>query len=266
LPEKKAVTWLNQIRNVTRALGEARDTDVQLERLEMFYQTLLEEHYRPGIRRLMLRLRQKRHKLQKPVVNAMGELIESGMIQQMYSRLSAQASKAEQVYIYTPVLYRHSFNSISSRLEEFLAYDEIVLQPEKVTELHAMRISAKQLRYTMENFAALYPDELKPFLSAVKNAQELLGDIHDCDVWTAFLPQFLAEEHQRTLEYFGIARPFKRLEPGITFFAEERLQTRTRLYEAFVSSWQGWKQEELWAELQRTIQIPSPKTPLAPKI
>jgi CHAD domain-containing protein len=63
LPEKKYASWSNKSVLVTQALGEARDTDVQLEALENFYRALPEARYRSGINRLMLRLRQKRQKL-----------------------------------------------------------------------------------------------------------------------------------------------------------------------------------------------------------
>jgi CHAD domain-containing protein len=189
----------------------------------------------------------------------MAELINGGVLGQMHERLALLDAQADQVYMYTPALYQHSFASTTLRLDEFLAYDEIVPQPEKVAELHEMRISAKRLRYTMETFASLYANQLKPYLAQVRKAQELLGDIHDCDVWKDFLPQFTAEEHERTLAYFGHARPVKRLLPGLQYFENDRLQARGMLYEEFVSCWQTWKQEDVWANLRAALQTPFPK-------
>jgi CHAD domain-containing protein len=71
LPEKKAAGWVKQIRGVTRALGEARDTDVQIERLEMVSRALPDPHFASGIQRIILRLKQKRRSLQTPVTQAM---------------------------------------------------------------------------------------------------------------------------------------------------------------------------------------------------
>src|SRR6266508_2259029 len=66
LPTKMEKKWLKRIRKVTRALGDARDTDVQLEWLEKIYKKLSDPKAKPGVSRLMLRLRQKRAKLQPP--------------------------------------------------------------------------------------------------------------------------------------------------------------------------------------------------------
>src|SRR5512146_441797 len=68
LPSKKVKKWLKRIKEVTRALGDARDTDVQLEWLEKYARKLPEKQYEPGVNRLILRLSQKREKLQAPLV------------------------------------------------------------------------------------------------------------------------------------------------------------------------------------------------------
>jgi len=256
MPSKKAKKWLKRIQKVTRALGEARDTDVQLEWLGKTYLLLPERKYRPGVSRLMLRLRQKREKLQKPLAQTMEKLTSSGILDAMAAELQPVADRAQAVYIFTPALYQHSFQAISGRLETLLAYDEIVYQPEKVTELHQMRIAAKWLRYTTETFAPLYAEQLKPYLQAVRAVQDILGEIHDCDMWQAFLTQFLEEERQRTLEYFGHETYFKRVVAGIQYLERERLKERGEFYQKFVSEWQTWQAEGLWSDLRRTIQVP----------
>ena len=259
LPEKKARQWQKDIRKVTRALGEARDADVQIERLEKAASDLPAPRYRAGILRLLLRLKQHRARLQKPVSKAMEKLTEDRALESMRDRLEPIAAQSELIYLYTPALYRHSFDAITTRLEAFLAYDEIVPQVEKVTELHEMRIAAKWLRYTMETFAALYGNHLKPYLKAVKNAQEQLGEIHDADVWSVFLPQFLLDEHKRTVAYYGSDRPFRRLVTGIRYFEQERKQARAEQYEQFCRDWEAWKVEGVWDDLRKTIQTPFPQ-------
>ena len=49
-PVKKVAGWTNHICRITLALGNARDTDVQLNLLTKFYNGLTEEKLRPGIR------------------------------------------------------------------------------------------------------------------------------------------------------------------------------------------------------------------------
>jgi CHAD domain-containing protein len=259
LPKKKGKAWLKIIRGVTRALGEARDADVQMEALEEFAGQQTDLHFKTGLQRLILRLHQKRMALQPPVTQAMEELLESDLLVKMRAVLQPQADRSVSVYIYTPALYQHSFQSITGRLDALLAFEPIVTQPEKVTELHQMRIAAKWLRYTLENFGPLYSSELKPYIQAVKKAQDELGEIHDCDVWAEFLPRFLAEERQRILDYYGNTRTYNRYVPGIMAFEQDRRQARADMYVQFQESWAGWGAAGLWDELHRSIQIPFPQ-------
>ncbi len=256
-PRRKAAFWLKEIRKVTRALGAARDTDVQIEAVTRFKQKQKDPVLHPGLSRLALRLRQQRERQQPALTAALDELRELRAIEDMDEALKTLLSRAEGVYIYSPGLYAHSWNAITARLAEFLGFDEIVHQPGKVTELHNMRIAAKWLRYTMETFAALYPDSLKPWLRAVRGAQELLGDVHDCDVWAEFIPHFLNQEYERVVAYFGASGPYPLLVPGIEAFAANRLEFRAEQYNAFRQAWDQWAEERVWDGLRQALQIPA---------
>jgi len=255
-PKKKLKDWKQQIRAVTQALGSARDADVQIERVEKIFEKLPDQEYRPGIDRLLVRLRQERERVQPAVDEAASGFIENNLIDEMQEFLKPLASRADKVYIYTPGLYQHSFQSIHQQLNLFMAYQTILFQPEKVAELHEMRIAAKWLRYTMEAFAPLYSNQLKSALQAGRKIQDLLGDIHDCDVWLEFLPGFLEQERLRTREYFGDEEPFQHLVPGIEYFIQNRRQARDETYKELLANWQQWQGEQVWEGLMNTIQSP----------
>ena len=87
LPRKKALAWQKQIQQVTHALGAARDTDVQIDLLTQLYKNLPEARYKPGINRLLLRLKQKRTKLQVKVLDALEVLIASQTLVEMEQRV-----------------------------------------------------------------------------------------------------------------------------------------------------------------------------------
>jgi len=248
--------WLKQIKAITRALGAARDTDVQIAVLEDYYANLPSPVYQQGIRRLLLRLRQKREKLQQPVLEALDDLHKKGTLQDMGGGLAPLLERKDQVYLYTPYLYLSGYNHISQRLQDFFAYEPYVEHPECVTELHAMRIAAKQLRYTLEVFAPLYPGELKANIQVVRKCQEMLGDIHDCDVWLTFLPAFMDQEQCLTEDFYGHSRYFRRLVPGIRAFEANRKLAREKQYAAFVSYWQKNRLQNSWQSLLDAIRIP----------
>ena len=123
-----------------------------------------------------------------------------------------------------------------------------------------MRIAAKRLRYTMEVFEPLYRGDLKQPIKTVRNVQTLLGDIHDCDVWVDYLLQFLEEERERTLEYYGHARPFGRLKSGILYLRQERQEQREKIYHEFVEFWQELQNQNIWDNLLELISQPLPET------
>jgi len=266
LPQKKRAGWERQIRSITRSLGAARDNDVQIEKVAAFQETLADHApQRYGIARLILRLRQQRSANQERVDRALERLEENQTVTEMESWLLPIAARQNQVYLYNPALYELALQAIRENLEAFESYRDDIYQPERVAELHAMRIAAKHLRYTLETFTPLYGGEIRTCLQSLRKAQETLGDIHDCDVWIDFLPRFLEEERQRTLDYFGHERPIKRLANGIQFYLLDRGEERQRLYHKFVRDWEKWQAEGVWNALRQTIQAPLAGPPPAPE-
>ena len=256
LPVKKYTRWEAQVRAITRAMGAARDTDVQIDLLEHFLSSIESPDFRPGIRRLLLRLGQSRAKLQAGVLTALEAFEDNHTFVDMEGKLGPRAALKAQVYLFTPTLFQRSFDAITGHLDAVLAYEPFIYQPEKVAELHAMRIAAKQMRYILEAFAPLYEEELSEYIQAIRKIQDLLGEIHDADVWAIYLPRFILKERQRTLKYLGHTRPMSRLEPGLLHFLQDRQKIRVQKYEEFLALWQELKSRDLWQELHKAIQVP----------
>ncbi len=256
LPAKKGESWRKQIRRITSALGEARDTDVQLHFVRQFREQLADAHARPGLDRLILRLEQRRTRAQRRVLKALEKVEANHALDELAQTLRQLRvlRHLQHVESRSPSLYRLAGQAISARLADMLSYEPYVHQPENVTELHAMRIATKHLRYVMELFAALYPGELKKYLQATRAMQDLLGDIHDSDVWQGELAQFLKKELARAQRYLGHTRGIHRLRAGIEALSADRRAFREKRYQEFVSLWERLAQESLWQELLKTIQ------------
>lgn len=254
LAPRRHEEWRKRIRAVTRALGAARDTDVQIEHLNELVKRLTPPE-RAGVRRLLLRQRQRRRALQKDVLKAVRRLEKDNVIADIAQKIAPLEIFKNRLDIQDEALHKLAEEHIHARLDDFLAFEPYVTRPECVAELHAMRIAGKHLRYTLEFFAPLFEDELKSYIKSLRQCQDLLGAIHDADVWIAYMPQFIEEERQRTIEYFGHARPFKRLLPGLLYYREFRQQERQTLYDQFVHSWLKWKEENLWENLRQWARI-----------
>ncbi len=173
---------------------------------------------------------------------------------------------------------------LAVRIDEVYSFDGLVADPANVTELHDMRIACKRLRYLLEIFGVAFGDDLRPFIDEVAALQDVLGDIHDCDVQIPMLEEHLAwltareagaaqrlvaETASRRRRRSGppseaAFRDFRRqLEVGRR--ADERIgvhaligrrrRERDELYARFLERWRALKAERFRPRLEATLGI-----------
>ncbi len=166
-----------------------------------------------------------------------------------------------------PILAVHPGGSLAdnaplmlhTRLEELYRWGPFVADPERVDELHAMRIAAKRLRYTMEIFAPAFGVSSKEFdaiYDKVKSVQEQIGEIHDADVRGPLLQNFL--------DGHADARPEIRV--GLEALIASQRAEREARYAQFVSYWsklqkQGFKRRFLQMLVMDPVPTPEENTP-----
>lgn len=166
------------------------------------------------------------------------------------------------------------------RIGEVYQYDGLVSDPRNVRDLHDMRIAFKRLRYLLEIFGPAFRADLEPFLEEVKGMQDLLGDIHDCDVQIPMLGEHLAWLEAREAEaVLALAAPpegkvdgsveariraFRgRLDearraderPGIHTLIARRRAERIELYDRFLREWRRLKRECFRQRLEEALGI-----------
>jgi CHAD domain-containing protein len=71
---------------------------------------------------------------------------------------------------------------VDTRAAEVRSFSPAVLDPRNVDALHDMRIAAKRLRYVLELTAPVFGEPAEQGAKRAKKLQDLLGEIHDCDV------------------------------------------------------------------------------------
>lgn len=256
LPEKKSKAWGSEIRKITRALGRARDLDVQIEVLHQVCQNPLDATLRPGYNRLLLRLNQSRASAQKKVDKTVTKMQDGSLLENMRQHLEKMIAGSENRYLYTPSLYQRAFMTINQRLEEFLSYQQYISNPDNIDQLHAMRIAGKHLRYTLEVFAPIYNNALDLHIRAMKEIQDLLGEIHDNDVWIEWLPQFIEQERDRIEDFYGHSTSLAELLPGLNHFMADRKEIRGEKYRSFLATWQMLLEENAWKVLTEVTRTP----------
>jgi hypothetical protein len=70
----------------------------------------------------------------------------------------------------------------AQRVADMLQFDEAVRDPANVRELHDLRIAAKRLRYTLEVLGGVLGPSAALVEAEARALQDVLGEIHDCDV------------------------------------------------------------------------------------
>jgi CHAD domain-containing protein len=267
-PQKKYRIWMQELKKITRALGDARDTDVQIAFLLRLEEKKAQQN-KTDVRSsalpvfstndltdiLLTRLQKKRAKLQDVVITALEHLEKSGIPEDMRTECTGLVSRSIHIRP-KPVVYGIppvAAVRISRRLDALMQYERWVHIQDAVAEHHAMRITAKKLRYTLEAYSPLYRRNLRKFLIRVKKIQEILGDLHDCDVWIDMVMTMLLEERssRRTDRASSDSKSCR--VTGYRDFLSEREKERKQIYRRFVRYWESLKRAGLWDELRQAL-------------
>ena len=95
------------------------------------------------------------------------------------------------------------------RLDELYGFAPRALDPEQAEALHDMRIAAKRLRYVLELTGFCFGPYAAKAAGVARDLQDLIGEIHDCDVLEPRIVEHLATLRARdaqTLSSAAIAR------------------------------------------------------------
>ncbi len=92
---------------------------------------------------------------------------------------------------------------VAVRLEELRSFAGAAHDPAEVEALHDMRIAAKRLRYVLEITEPALGPSARQGAKTAKRLQDLLGEIHDCDV---MLPRVRAHTERLRAEDVEWAR------------------------------------------------------------
>ncbi|MEI7434136.1 MAG: CHAD domain-containing protein [Methanomicrobiales archaeon] len=267
-PGKKYDAWLEEVRQITRVLGEARDIDVQVAFLKKFRKRTIAHQKSlagvvsspgtplvPGIDYLLAGLKNRRVLLQQDVIASVERLEKRqdlsamrGMAQSLIDRSGTGRKKASVSGI-PPVAADH----IVRQLDALLSFSPWVHHPDAIAEHHAMRIATKKLRYTMEVYAQVYRLGLRKPAGRVTQLQEILGNLHDCDVWIDRVTRILLKERSRLRPVTESNRPSSIEITGLKLFLANREKERTALYRKFVRYWETIVRSGTWNDLRQVL-------------
>lgn len=235
---------LGNLRTTRRALGQVRDLDVFLEKIDHYL-----KEQPPGTDIDLAKLTDSLHIEKAKRRGMMLIYLDSGK----YGKFKTGFAKA--------LLEKNSWNMravtkkgdpVPCRVEDVLpsllysqlarvrSYDHIVSSGSVTTleQYHQLRIDVKILRYTLEFFREVLGQESKSLIQDLKNLQDNLGDMHDAAVALELLENF--EKYGR----WGVTEdddmpnrlPVLR-DPGVDNYIEYRKQELEKLIGDFPSVW-----------------------------
>ncbi len=141
------------------------------------------------------------------------------------------------------------------RLDELTSFVPKALDPDEVVALHDMRIAAKRLRYVLEVTGTCFGPYASNAVKMVKDLQDLLGEIHDCDVQLPEVAAFLEELVQEDVAAAGaspgdLARtPNRRAYAGLVALRVHLLARRRALFADFLELWRDYERKGFAARL-----------------
>jgi hypothetical protein len=157
---------------------------------------------------------------------------------------------------------------IKVRLDELLSFSPKALDREREKAQHDMRIAAKRLRYVLEVTGFCFGRPADTARRRARDLQDILGEIHDCDVMLPRVRKHLEElQHADAEVVRGRAGETPDLDPRLAARAPSRTTyrgldvlavylraRRELLFDRFVAFWKRQEETGTWLRLERAVE------------
>jgi CHAD domain-containing protein len=167
-----------------------RDLDVYLLNQEK-YQQMLPDYLGPGLELLFGHLRAERTQEHKNIVKAISDTPYKKLIQQWDSFLNSIEDLPETKNSNKPAIHI-ARKFILKKYQGVIKIGNQIHDDSPSAQLHQLRIECKKLRYLLEFFASLFPEEeISLLIKQLKKLQDNLGDYNDLSVQQKSLKKYL---------------------------------------------------------------------------
>ena len=202
-PERTARHFSQEFRFLGQATNALRDLDVYLL-AEPEYRSLLPDALQDDIAPLFEYLRSQRSQAHADVVQVLDSAATIQMLSDWDTLLNLESTSANSASAMNAAVPIHilSQQRIYGRYAHILKKGRPLLKNAEDEKLHSLRIACKKLRYLLEFFASLYPeDDVQRLISDLRRLQDNLGEFNDLSVQQAYLvavAQELSHDDVRT--------------------------------------------------------------------
>lgn len=223
------------IHTVTDAFGEARDTDVFLAFLQKYQKNnakhgdrFLDGAIREQARRRRAHYRQLIKRVQSPEFSSPLAVLYERIGAELDAAFALKATKAGA----EPILARAP-KMVRRRLKQTVAFGR-QLESLPGEAQHQLRITCKKLRYTAEFFRDLFPARFERLVDAATDLQELLGQMHDIDVYLDRLAAHFSARYGKRPNA-AVAASWKQLQADLKRTRKQAAGQAARRWRQFVA-------------------------------
>jgi CHAD domain-containing protein len=155
------------------------------------------------------------------------------------------------------------------RLDELYSFLPQALDPEQQTALHDMRIAAKRLRYVLELTGFCFGPYAAKAASIARELQDLIGEIHDCDVLEPWILEQLSEQRAGDAQQLSeaalragadapaaVAPERAELYAALEALAVDQRARRQLLFARFRERWARLQDDGFREQLLKSLQQP----------
>jgi CHAD domain-containing protein len=170
--------YVSELRDVARTLGALRDVDVQIERLSK-HAARLDPGAAAHLEPLIGEWRDRRSDAQRKLLELLGSAAYDRFVADY---LAFVETPGDGNVPGSPVQLRHVIGGRTWRAYERLRAHDAVVSWADVPALHALRIDAKRLRYTLEFVREVLPPSTDLLVADLVALQDTLGTLNDAQI------------------------------------------------------------------------------------
>lgn len=226
---KRAERVRDGLQQVARALGEVRDLDVQIDKAEAF-RVALPPDAQGGLTSMIEEWRVRRWKARKALVRLLDSREYREFKRNMERFLEEESKPPDQTEGAQAYQVRHVLGSVLMQHYEAMRAFEALERP-TITQLHALRISGKYLRYTLEFFRDVLPKDARGMIKDIVKLQDSLGQLNDAEIATALAHSTEVVAHRADdKRHTGI--------PGVEAYLADLQATIESMQSEYKASWE----------------------------
>lgn len=224
---KKIARWHKIFKKLGRVLGKARELDVQLRFLKSVEQIINDSENKKNLICLIKEFKKIRKKIQRKIIRLMNKIKKMDVFDKLKFFLEKLGKQKRAIDDKLISKRRKAF--LLKKINNVLNYSKYVNDPLAIQELHLLRIAVKNLRYSLEIFSPRFSKD--NFILRTKELQDVLGDLHEMDVWTGYLKD----------------------RSKYDFLLKKSKELRKREYFRFKQLWEKYNKEKLWTKMKRVF-------------